>query len=214
MKLAEIDDIPIGLVDIAEHYISAPELRDSFRYARRHMPVFRRELGELDQIVSAINTTDVARLPQDMVNTRRLKGYLKATNKQLPLMLNEATQRDRFLQSRYARMLQEGDKLLGPFFHFHTNIHADGRRLSAAVMDGYGLFVPFILGRTGDLLKETQGLAVNALCEVLAESQAKNIRPSRLFTNTKRNGWYKPDYGLRSDFLARHNLLSESGAST
>lgn len=104
-------------------------------------------------------------------------------------------------------MLREGNKLLGSHFHFHTFVTDNEQRLGLGILDGFALFIPFMLGQSKEVVKETQGVVVGALCEVLAEEQAKDVgKPISLFQHALKGAWYHPRYDIDRGFLKRHNI--------
>ena len=94
--------------------------------------------------------------------------------------------------------------MLGPYFHFHTQAKDPEQRLALAVLDGYGLFISFMMGQSVEEAKKTQGIVVNALCELLAETQLHDPdKRVSLFHHALDAHWYSPDYGFSEKFTQR-----------
>lgn len=204
MPQEEKNRIPQELLGIASRFISKPEMQESFALGKRRPELLHGQLDELEDAIEKINMVTQSQLSPDMVNVIKLKDMLQESGGRLPLILDERTQKNRDFQNAYRTMLREGDKLLGPYFHFHTQTKDPEERLGLAVLDGYGLFIPFMMSQSPQEAKKTQEIVVNALCETLAEMQLSNpnVRIS-LFHYALDAGWYNPEYGFSEKFTQR-----------
>jgi hypothetical protein len=202
--------IPDTLLSAATIYVRHPRMQETFGYGIRNPGVFKDQLQQLDRTVRDINMTSDRNFAPDMVNTHKLKAVLAATRRSLPLVLDERTQRDPKMRDAFKRTLRAGGILIGSYFLFPLRIENIEQRLGAGVLDAYSFFVPHMLGLSGKEAQDGQGVAVNALCEVLAETQARNPdKPLSLFGMARENKWFKKSYDFDEKFLTRHNLPIE-----